>query len=211
MPGMAAKPEPNPHPSPLWDAASDYIGVVLRDVEVEAHVGLHPWEQHPERPSRLLVTVEMFAHLAAVTIRNKDVFEGEQRKAATEKALQTWLDGVRDDARWADTKHAGSGAFADHAMRTIHVDKRRAAGRFLRGVRSLFPNAPGADVLRAAESYGYSADAATKIGAGPFDGSVAMRFLDIGHRRAWAKALEAILAHEREANDALASAEGAIR
>lgn len=64
MPGMAAKPEPNPHPSPLWDAASDYIGVVLHDVEVEAHVGLHPWEQHPERPSRLLVTVEMFAHLA---------------------------------------------------------------------------------------------------------------------------------------------------
>jgi|SRR6266567_4208987 len=64
MPGMALKPEPNPRPSPLWDAASDYIGVVLRDVEVEAHVGLHPWEQHPERPSRLLVTVEMFAHLA---------------------------------------------------------------------------------------------------------------------------------------------------
>ena len=61
---MAAKPEPSPHPSPLWDAASDYIRVVLRDVEVEAHVGLHPWEQHPERPSRLLVTVEMFAHLA---------------------------------------------------------------------------------------------------------------------------------------------------
>jgi len=64
MPGMAATPDPNPRPSPLWDAASDYIGVVLRDVEVEAHVGLHPWEQHPERPSRLLVTVEMFAHLA---------------------------------------------------------------------------------------------------------------------------------------------------
>jgi dihydroneopterin aldolase len=60
MPGMTAKSDS----SPLWDAASDYIRVVLRDVEVEAHVGLHPWERHPERPSRLLVTVEMFAHLA---------------------------------------------------------------------------------------------------------------------------------------------------
>jgi 7,8-dihydroneopterin aldolase/epimerase/oxygenase len=64
MPAMA-EPPPEPHPpsSPLWDAASDHIRVVLRDVEVEAHVGLHPWERHPERPSRLLVTVEMFAHL----------------------------------------------------------------------------------------------------------------------------------------------------
>jgi dihydroneopterin aldolase len=60
MPGMAAKP----NSSPFWDPAADYIRVVLRDVEVEAHVGLHPWERHPERPSRLLVSVEMFAHLA---------------------------------------------------------------------------------------------------------------------------------------------------
>ncbi len=130
---------------------------------------------------------------------------------STRAALTTWLAGVRDDARWADTKHAGSGAFADHAMRTIHVDKRRAAARFLRGARALFPNAPGADLLRAAESYGYSADAAAKMGVGAFDASVAMRFLDIGHRRAWAKQLEAIIEHEREAQEALAMAEGSLR
>ena len=58
-----ATPAPPSQARPLWDAASDYIRVVLHDVEVEAHVGLHPWERHPERPSRLLVTVEMFAHL----------------------------------------------------------------------------------------------------------------------------------------------------
>ena len=131
--------------------------------------------------------------------------------SATRDALATWLGGLRDDARWSDTRHAGSAAFADHAMRTIHVDKRRAAARFLRGVRALFPNAPGADLLRAAESYGYSADAAAKIGAGSFDASIAMRFLDAGHRRAWAKQLEAIIAHERDAQDALASAERAMR
>jgi 7,8-dihydroneopterin aldolase/epimerase/oxygenase len=65
MHDMTATREPMPQPPPLWDAASDYIRVVLRDVEVEAHVGLHPWERHPERPSRLLVTVEMFARLTS--------------------------------------------------------------------------------------------------------------------------------------------------
>jgi dihydroneopterin aldolase len=43
--------------------AASYIRVVLRDIETEAHVGLHPWERHPERPTRLIVNVEMFAPL----------------------------------------------------------------------------------------------------------------------------------------------------
>lgn len=38
----------------------DQMRVMLRDVIVEARVGLHPWERHPERPTRLLVNVEMF-------------------------------------------------------------------------------------------------------------------------------------------------------
>ena len=127
-----------------------------------------------------------------------------------ERALATWLDGLRDDARWSDAKHAGAAAFGDHAMRTILADKRRAAARFLRSVRGIFSSAPGADVLRAAESYGYVADACAKIGAGPFDGSVAMRFLDVGHRRAWAKQLEAIIGFESEAHAALAAARDAL-
>jgi hypothetical protein len=129
----------------------------------------------------------------------------------TEDALRTWLDGLRDDARWADIKHAGAAAFGDHAMRTILADKRRAAARFLRGARSIFATSPGADLLRAAESYGYVTDACTKIGTGPFDGSVALRFLDVGHRRAWAKQLEAIIGHEREAHAALAAARDTIK
>lgn len=144
-------------------------------------------------------------------LAHEGVREALRMRDATEKALRTWLDGVRDDARWADTRHAGAAAFADHAMRTIHVDKRRAAARFLRGTRALFPGSPGADLLRAAESYGYSADAAEKAGVGAFDAGVAMRFLDPGHRRAWAKQLEAIAAREREAHDALATAEGVMR
>ncbi len=45
--------------------AGNHIRVVLRDIVTEAHVGLHPWERHPERPTRLIVNVEMFAPLLA--------------------------------------------------------------------------------------------------------------------------------------------------
>jgi dihydroneopterin aldolase len=48
--------------SPLWDSTRSHVKAVLRDVQVEVQVGLHPWEQHPERPTRLLVNVEMYAH-----------------------------------------------------------------------------------------------------------------------------------------------------
>ena len=43
--------------------SGSYIKAVLRDVVTEARVGLHPWEQYPERPTRLVVNVEMFAPL----------------------------------------------------------------------------------------------------------------------------------------------------
>ena len=43
--------------------SGSHIRVVLRDIETEANVGLHPWERHPERPTRLIVNVEMFAPL----------------------------------------------------------------------------------------------------------------------------------------------------
>ena len=135
---------------------------------------------------------------------------GISRSAGSEAALAGWAAALRDDARWADTKHAGTAAFAEHAMRVVLADKRRAAGRFLRGLRSLFTT-PGGDLLRAAESYGYVVEALEKLGTKPFDPSVAMRFLDPGHRRGIAKALEAVLGHEKEAHDALRAARANIR
>lgn len=128
----------------------------------------------------------------------------------SEAALAGWAVALRDDARWADTKHAGTAAFADHAMRVVLADKRRAAARFLRGLRSLF-SSPGGDLLRAAESYGFVVEALEKLGTKPFDASVAMRFLDPGHRRGIAKALEAVLGHEKEAHGALAAARATMR
>jgi dihydroneopterin aldolase len=47
----------------VWDASRDHIRAMLRNVVVEVQVGLHPWEQHPERPTRLVVNVDMFAPL----------------------------------------------------------------------------------------------------------------------------------------------------
>ena len=135
---------------------------------------------------------------------------GIARAGASAEALTGWATALRDDARWADAKHAGTAAFADHAMRIVLADKRRAAGRFLRGLRSLFTT-PGGDLLRAAESYGYVVEALDKLGTKPFDASVAMRFLDAGHRRGIAKALEGALGHEKEAHDALRAARATIR
>ena len=39
----------------------DTLRVILRDVAAEAHVGLHPWERHPEKPQRIVINVEMYA------------------------------------------------------------------------------------------------------------------------------------------------------
>jgi hypothetical protein len=130
---------------------------------------------------------------------------------ASDRALGSWSAALRDDARWSDAKHAGSAAFADHTMRVVLVDKRRAAARFLRSARGMFANAPGGDLLRAAESYGYAADSAAKGGIGAFDAAVALRFLDHGHRRAWAKNIDALREHDREAREALAAARGSMR
>ena len=129
----------------------------------------------------------------------------------TDRALVSWSSALRDDARWSDPKHAGTAAFADHAMRTILVDKRRSAARFLRAARGSFASAPGGDLLRAAESFGYAADAAAKGGVGAFDAGVAMRFIDAGHRRAWAKSLDAVRQHDAEGREALGSARAGMR
>ncbi len=39
------------------------VRAFIRDAQVDVRVGLHPWERHPERPARLLVSVEMTAAL----------------------------------------------------------------------------------------------------------------------------------------------------
>lgn len=40
---------------------NSYQRFILKDIVTEVHLGFHPWEQHPERPQRVIVNVEMFA------------------------------------------------------------------------------------------------------------------------------------------------------
>lgn len=42
----------------------DQICSFILGAEIEMKCGMHKWEQYPERPTRLLVTVKMFAGLA---------------------------------------------------------------------------------------------------------------------------------------------------
>ncbi len=64
------------------------LRAVLRDVETETSLGLHPWEQHPQRLTRLVVNVDMYALLA-------DGLRGETEAALIDydmvrAALRTW-------------------------------------------------------------------------------------------------------------------------
>lgn len=43
---------------------SEGVRVFLRDIEVRVACGLHPWEQHPERPNRLRVSAEMWGRVS---------------------------------------------------------------------------------------------------------------------------------------------------
>jgi dihydroneopterin aldolase len=42
---------------------SDHLIVRLKSVVVETRCGIHPWEQHPERPNKLSIDISLFAKL----------------------------------------------------------------------------------------------------------------------------------------------------
>jgi dihydroneopterin aldolase len=44
-------------------SASDHVRIRLVNLITEARCGVHPWEQHPERPNRLTVNVDLYAPL----------------------------------------------------------------------------------------------------------------------------------------------------
>jgi hypothetical protein len=157
-----------------------------------------------------LVFFDRGAKADRAALAREAIGDAVRAAAASDGALRAWHDALRDEARWSDPKHGGSAAFADHAMRTILADKRRAAARFLRSIREDVPPRAGGELLRAAEAYGKVVDEAERVGAGAFDPAVAMRFVEGGQRRAWANALERIFSHEAEAHDALRAAHDAL-
>ena len=42
-------------------AMGEWMKVSLTNVHLNVRCGLHPWERHPERPNRLLVSIDMYA------------------------------------------------------------------------------------------------------------------------------------------------------
>jgi dihydroneopterin aldolase len=89
-----------------WQKADSYIRATIRDFVTEAHVGLHPWEQHAERPTRLIVNVDMFASLekpsvgeSASTILDYDPIRAALKQWSNRPhidLLETLLDEVVD-------------------------------------------------------------------------------------------------------------------
>jgi len=157
-----------------------------------------------------LVFLDRAAPAARSALAREAIARAADSAPASEAALSAWRDALRDETRWQDPRHGGSAAFADHAMRTLLADKRRAAARYLRSVREDVPARAGAELLRAAEAYGKVVDSAEHVGVGPFDPAVALRFVEGGQRRAWANALERIIGHESEAHEAIAAARDAL-
>ncbi len=79
-----------------WPGAGmegDYVRAILREVETEAHVGLHPWERHRERPARLLVSVEMLARRAGRADRGEGILDYDPIR----EALRGWRDRPHTD------------------------------------------------------------------------------------------------------------------
>ncbi|WP_298355144.1 dihydroneopterin aldolase [Rhodoblastus sp.] len=56
-------------------SGEDHIVVALDDVCVNVNCGLHPWERHPERPTRLLISVRLYAPLATPRAADEPIID----------------------------------------------------------------------------------------------------------------------------------------
>jgi dihydroneopterin aldolase len=51
----------------------DHLRVALRNIVTECRCGLHPWEQYPERPTRLVINVDLYLAVEAGPLPEKDI------------------------------------------------------------------------------------------------------------------------------------------
>lgn len=51
----------------------DHLRVALRNIVTECRCGLHPWEQYPERPTRLVINVDLFLAVEAGPLPEGDI------------------------------------------------------------------------------------------------------------------------------------------
>ncbi len=56
-------------------SGEDHIVVTLEEVCVNVNCGLHPWERHPERPTRLLISVRLYAPLTSARAADEPIID----------------------------------------------------------------------------------------------------------------------------------------
>ena len=78
-------------------AEADYVRAIQRKVEAEAHVGLHAWQRRPERPSRLLVTVEMMAPRTGRAERGKGILDYDPTRTLRDRPHTDVLETLAED------------------------------------------------------------------------------------------------------------------
>ena len=76
-------------PAPTsWDPNRSHVRVMLRGLQTQAHVGLHPWEKHHERPTRLIVNVDLLASTEGPLSTTTPHIDYDSIR----RALQAWPD-----------------------------------------------------------------------------------------------------------------------
>ena len=40
--------------------------IIIRNLVTEARCGIHPWEQHPQRPNKLIINIELYAPIKRI-------------------------------------------------------------------------------------------------------------------------------------------------
>jgi dihydroneopterin aldolase len=56
----------------------DYLRIRLHNVVTECRCGLHPWEQHPERPTRLIVSIDLYVALGPGAVPENEIVDYDQ-------------------------------------------------------------------------------------------------------------------------------------
>ena len=76
-----------------WRQLPDSQTSILQDVEVHVRCGLHPWERHPERPNRLLVSVELYTTTPFDAVTNAGYVDYDRIRSR----IVTWRDRAHTD------------------------------------------------------------------------------------------------------------------
>jgi dihydroneopterin aldolase len=56
-------------------SGDDHIVMALDEVCVNISCGLHPWERHPERPTRLMISVRLYAPLTSARAEQMPIID----------------------------------------------------------------------------------------------------------------------------------------